>query len=61
MSHPRNVISDVLAVVSASSSIAAWQEQLDWVLKIVASLLAISAGVYSIISRRRSRNKSSNP
>jgi len=61
MNHPRNVISDVLAVVSASSSIAAWQEQLDWVLKIIASLLAISAGVYSIISRRKSRNKSSNP
>tara|TARA_R110000823_G_scaffold39213_2_gene104901 strand:+ start:414 stop:599 length:186 start_codon:yes stop_codon:yes gene_type:complete len=61
MSHPRNVISDVLAVVSASSSIAAWQEQLDWMLKIIASLLAISAGVYSIISRRKSRNKSSNP
>lgn len=60
MNHPRNVISDVLAVVSASSSIAAWQEQLDWVLKIIASLLAISAGVYSIISRRKSRNKSSN-
>lgn len=60
MSHPRNVISDVLAVVSASSSIAAWQEQLDWMLKIIASLLAISAGVYSIISRRKSRNKSSN-
>ena len=61
MNHPRSVISDVLAVVSASSSIAAWQEQLDWVLKIIASLLAISAGVYSIISRRKSRNKSSNP
>ena len=61
MSHPRNVVSDVLAVVSASSSIAAWQEQLDWMLKIIASLLAISAGVYSIISRRKSRNKSSNP
>lgn len=60
MSHPRNVVSDVLAVVSASSSIAAWQEQLDWMLKIIASLLAISAGVYSIISRRKSRNKSSN-
>jgi hypothetical protein len=60
MNHPRSVISDVLAVVSASSSIAAWQEQLDWFLKIVASLLAVSAGVYSIISRRKSRNKSSN-
>jgi len=60
MNHPRSVISDVLAVVSASSSIAAWQEQLDWMLKIIASLLAISAGVYSIVSRRKSRNKSSN-
>jgi ABC-type nickel/cobalt efflux system permease component RcnA len=60
MNHPRSVISDVLAVVSASSSIAAWQEQLDWMLKIIASLLAISAGIYSIISRRKSRNKSSN-
>jgi hypothetical protein len=60
MNHPRSVISDVLAVVSASSSIAAWQEQLDWALKIIASLLAISAGIYSIISRRKSRNKSSN-
>ena len=59
MNYPRNVISDVLAVVSASSSIAAWQEQLDWMLKIFASLLAISAGVYSIVSRHRSRKNKS--
>lgn len=49
----RQISSDVLAMLSASSSIAAWQEQLDWVLKIVASLLAIAAGIYSIVIRYR--------
>lgn len=49
----RQVGSDVLAMVSATSSIAAWQEQLDWALRIVASLLAIAAGVYSIVVRYR--------
>ena len=52
----RQVGSDVLAMLSASSSIAAWQEQLDWALRILASLLAIAAGVYSIVVRYR-RNK----
>jgi hypothetical protein len=51
MNYTRHVGSDILAVVSASSSIAAWQEQLDWALRIIASLLAISAGIYSIIVR----------
>lgn len=50
-------ISDVLAMVSATSSIAAWQEQLDWALKILASLLAIAAGVYSIAVRYRRDKK----
>lgn len=49
----RQIGSDVLAMVSATSSIAAWQEQLDWALKILASLLAIAAGVYSIVVRYR--------
>ena len=49
----RQIGSDVLAMVSASSSIAAWQEQLDWALRIFASLLAITAGVYSIVVRYR--------
>jgi hypothetical protein len=49
----RQIGSDVLAMVSASSSIAAWQEQLDWALRILASLLAIAAGVYSIMVRYR--------
>ena len=52
----RQIGSDVLAMLSASSSIAAWQEQLDWALRILASLLAIAAGVYSIVVRYR-RNK----
>jgi hypothetical protein len=49
----RQVGSDVLAMLSASSSIAAWQEQLDWALRILASILAIAAGVYSIVVRYR--------
>jgi hypothetical protein len=49
----RQIGSDVLAMVSATSSIAAWQEQLDWALRILASLLAIAAGVYSIVVRYR--------
>ncbi len=49
----RQIGSDVLAMLSASSSIAAWQEQLDWALRILASLLAIAAGVYSIVVRYR--------
>jgi hypothetical protein len=49
----RQIGSDVLAMISATSSIAAWQEQLDWALRILASLLAIAAGVYSIVVRYR--------
>ena len=44
-------------MISASSSIAAWQEQLDWMLKIIASLLAIVAGTYSIIVRYKNLKK----
>lgn len=51
--HGRQIGSDVLAMVSATSSIAAWQEQLDWALRIAASLLAIAAGIYSIMVRYR--------
>lgn len=47
----RQIASDIFAVVSATSSIAAWQEQLDWALRVAASILAILAGVYSIMVR----------
>ncbi len=53
----RQIGSDVLAMVSASSSIAAWQEQLDWALRIMASLLAIAADVYSIVVRYRRKHR----
>jgi hypothetical protein len=56
MNVPRQIGSDVLAMVSATSSIAAWQEQIDWGLRILASILAIAAGAYSIMVRYR-RNK----
>lgn len=53
----RQVGSDVLAMVSATSSIAAWQEQLDWALRIMASILAIAAGIYSIVVRYRRKQR----
>lgn len=53
MNMHRQIGSDVLAMVSATSSIAAWQEQIDWGLRILASLLAIAAGAYSIVVRYR--------
>lgn len=48
---------DLLAVLSGGSSIAAWQEQLDWTLKIVATLVAIAAGLASLAYHYRHRRK----
>lgn len=41
-----------LFAISSGSSIAAWQEQLDWSLRIMAALVAITAGVCAIIKSR---------
>jgi hypothetical protein len=57
INQSKQIGSDVLAMISATSSIAAWQEQLDWALKIFASLLAIAAGIYSIAVRYRRDKK----
>lgn len=57
MNMHRQIGSDVLAMVSATSSIAAWQEQIDWGLRILASLLAIAAGAYSIVVRYRKHKR----
>jgi hypothetical protein len=57
INQSKQIGSDVLAMISATSSIAAWQEQLDWALKIFASLLAIAAGIYSIAVRYRRDRK----
>jgi len=54
---PTTRIPDLLAVVSATSSIAAWQEQMDWSLRILASILAICAGLYSIYTRYKRHGK----
>jgi len=57
INQSKQIGSDVLAMISATSSIAAWQEQLDWALKILASILAIAAGIYSIAVRYRRDRK----
>ncbi len=46
-------IPDVLSGVSTVAAVAAWQEQFDWYLKILASAVAIAAGLYSIYGRRK--------
>lgn len=54
---------DALAVAAGATSIAAWQEQLEWSLKIIATLVAIAAGVASFIyhNRRRRADKTRAP
>lgn len=42
---------DVLAVSSLGATLASWQVQLDWGLRILASLVAITAGVLSLWGR----------
>lgn len=44
----KHLLSDTLAVIAAGSSLAAWQEQLDFWLRILASLVAIVAGGFAI-------------
>lgn len=56
MHHIKAHISDILAIISGGSAITAWQEQLDWTLRIVASLVAIAAAVYSISHRSKKLN-----
>lgn len=58
MHHLKYYSSDVLAVISGASTIAAWQEQLDWTLRILASITAITAAIYSILIRKKSVNAS---
>ena len=39
---------DALAIISALGGLTAWQVQLDWTLRIIAALVAITAGGISI-------------
>lgn len=55
MSYRESLHSDFLAMISGVGSIAAWQDQLDWTLRIVATLVAIVAGSIAIYQRLRKR------
>lgn len=53
--HNRLALIDVLAVLSGGGTLAAWQEQLDWGLRVAASVVAIVAGVLSLYWHFRTR------
>lgn len=50
MTNPR-FYADFLALAAGGSSILSWQEQLDWGLRVLATLVAIAAGAISIYHR----------
>jgi hypothetical protein len=52
------VLADIFAVIAGGSSIAAWQEQVEWWLKIAAAVVAIVAGLASISYHLKARRKS---
>lgn len=53
----------VLAAITMASAgfswliavVKPWQENIDWTLRVVASCVAISVGLYSLYDRRRKR------
>lgn len=49
------IISDILALTSISSSIATWQEQLDWTLRMILAVVGIIAGSIAIYQRLKKR------
>jgi uncharacterized membrane protein HdeD (DUF308 family) len=52
------VLADIFAVIAGGSSIAAWQEQVEWWVKIAAGAVAIVAGLASISYHLKARRKS---
>jgi drug/metabolite transporter (DMT)-like permease len=52
------VLADIFALIAGGSSIAAWQEQVEWWFKIGAAAVAIAAGLVSIGYHLRARRKS---
>lgn len=57
MSLPRlPIMPDILAIISGSSSILVWQEQLDWGLRIAATLVAVVAGGITIYQRLKKKS-----
>lgn len=61
MIQHKALASDILVGVSTLASVAAWQEQIDWSLRILGSLVAIAAGLYSIYLHRQRIKRSARP
>lgn len=55
MSPKLHPIYDLLAVVSGAGAITAWQEQIDWWLRVGASVVAIIAGLAALRAQMRKR------
>lgn len=50
------ILADVYFLFSGAATITAWQEQLEWGLRILAAVVAICAGLASLRHHRR-RNR----
>ena len=55
MSLRQQLHSDLFAIISAGSGVLAWQEQLDWALRILVSVVGLVAGVITIYQRLKRR------
>ena len=51
-----SALADMFFAISSVATIGAWQEQFEWGLRIIATIIAIIAGIMSLI-HHRSRNK----
>ncbi len=61
MSPQKHILSDFLAGLSAFGSIMAWQDQIDWGFRILASLVAITAGSIAIYRTLRKKKQPRHP
>lgn len=55
MPHRTQLGSDMLAALSVATSIAAWQEQLEWGARMIATAIAIAAGSVALWQRTHRR------
>ena len=53
--HQKHPLADALSICSSLLAVASWQEQLDWGLRITASIVAIATGVFVIYDRVKRR------
>lgn len=55
--RPTFHFADALALTAGVSSLAAWQEQVDFWLRITAAIVAIAAGLVTLYQRLRKRRQ----